>query len=83
MAVEKDYSVVGVLEDVNATLTVLENYIPRFFRGATDVYYGNLLVLLFSSAVTFAIVQSSSLSYSKKVVYRCIYRVFEYAKEML
>ncbi|KAK9309271.1 hypothetical protein QLX08_001020 [Tetragonisca angustula] len=39
MAVEKHYAVVGVLEDVNTTLTVLENYIPRFFRGATDVYY--------------------------------------------
>ncbi|XP_043793679.1 heparan sulfate 2-O-sulfotransferase pipe isoform X2 [Apis laboriosa] len=39
MAVEKHYAVVGVLEDVNSTLTVLENYIPRFFRGATDVYY--------------------------------------------
>jgi len=40
LAVEKHYAVVGVLEDMNTTLTVLENYIPRFFRGATDVYYG-------------------------------------------
>ncbi|XP_015435733.1 PREDICTED: heparan sulfate 2-O-sulfotransferase pipe [Dufourea novaeangliae] len=39
LAVEKHYAVVGVLEDVNTTLTVLENYIPRFFQGATDVYY--------------------------------------------
>ncbi|XP_026675255.1 heparan sulfate 2-O-sulfotransferase pipe isoform X2 [Ceratina calcarata] len=39
MAVEKDYAVVGVLEDLNTTLTVLENYIPEFFRGATEVYY--------------------------------------------
>lgn len=48
MAVEKHYAVVGVLEDVNTTLTVLENYIPRFFRGATDVYYGNSFVPLFT-----------------------------------
>lgn len=48
MAVEKHYAVVGVLEDVNSTLTVLENYIPRFFRGATDVYYGNSFVPLFA-----------------------------------
>lgn len=40
LAVEKHYAVVGVLEDMNTTLTVLENYIPRFFQGATDVYYG-------------------------------------------
>lgn len=39
LAVEKHYAVVGVLEDINATLTVLENYIPRFFRGATQVYH--------------------------------------------
>lgn len=45
LAVEKHYAVVGVLEDINTTLTVLENYIPRFFQGATDVYYGNLLII--------------------------------------
>ncbi|KAG5309400.1 PIPE sulfotransferase, partial [Acromyrmex insinuator] len=39
LAVEKHYAVVGVLEDINTTLTVLENYVPRFFQGATDVYY--------------------------------------------
>lgn len=39
LAVEKHYAVVGVLEDMNTTLTVLENYIPRFFQGATNVYY--------------------------------------------
>ena len=37
--VEKHYAVVGVLEDLNKTLTVLEHYIPRFFKGAKDVYY--------------------------------------------
>lgn len=44
LAVEKHYAVVGVLEDINTTLTVLENYIPQFFRGATDVYYGKPLI---------------------------------------
>ena len=37
--VEKHYAVVGVLEEMNKTLTVLEHYIPRFFKGATDIYY--------------------------------------------
>lgn len=41
-AVERHYAVVGVLEDLNTTLTVLEHYVPRFFRGATDVYYGKI-----------------------------------------
>lgn len=38
-AVEQHYAVVGVLEDLNTTLTVLENYIPRYFEGAADVYW--------------------------------------------
>lgn len=39
--VERDYAVVGSWEDINVTLTVLEAYIPRFFSGATKLYYGN------------------------------------------
>lgn len=42
-AVESQYSVVGVLEDLNTTFSVLEKYIPRFFKGATEVYYGKEL----------------------------------------
>ena len=29
----------GLLEDLNQTLTVLEHYVPRFFKGALDTYY--------------------------------------------
>merc|ERR1712117_22220 len=37
--VEKHYAVVGLLEDLNKPLTVLEHYVPRFFKGALDTYY--------------------------------------------
>ncbi|XP_069989574.1 heparan sulfate 2-O-sulfotransferase pipe-like isoform X2 [Penaeus vannamei] len=40
--VERYYSVVGVVEDLNVTLAVLEHYVPRFFRGATDLYWGEI-----------------------------------------
>lgn len=30
---------VGVLEDINTTLTVLEHYVPKFFEGAKEVYW--------------------------------------------
>ena len=43
--VEKHYAVVGVLEDLNKTLTVLEHYIPRFFKGAKDVYYSKCVTM--------------------------------------
>lgn len=40
--VEKSYAVVGVLEELNKTLTVLEHYVPRFFKGALDTYWSKL-----------------------------------------
>ena len=36
--VEKYYAVVAVLEEINKSLYVLENYIPRFFRNARKLY---------------------------------------------
>lgn len=41
-AVETQYAVVGVLEDMNTTLAVFEKYIPRFFAGATEIYYNEI-----------------------------------------
>ena len=43
--VEKHYAVVGVLEELNKTLTVMEHYIPRFFKGAKDVYWSKCEIL--------------------------------------
>lgn len=37
-AVESQYSVVGVLEDLNTTLSVFEKYVPRFFEGVREIY---------------------------------------------
>ncbi|KAH8373489.1 hypothetical protein KR009_011076 [Drosophila setifemur] len=37
--VESEYAVVGTWEDTNITLSVLEAYIPRFFRNAKVAYY--------------------------------------------
>lgn len=45
-AVEKHYAVVGVLEDLNSTLTVLEKYVPKFFSGASTVFWGEYLNLV-------------------------------------
>ena len=41
--VEKHYAVVGVLEELNKTLTVMEHYIPRFFKGALDTYWSKYI----------------------------------------
>ncbi|KAH8332235.1 hypothetical protein KR074_011245, partial [Drosophila pseudoananassae] len=43
--VERDYAVVGSWEDTNVTLTVLERYIPRFFRGAKLMYESRFLLI--------------------------------------
>ncbi|XP_052843963.1 heparan sulfate 2-O-sulfotransferase pipe isoform X6 [Drosophila gunungcola] len=50
--VERDYSVVGSWEDVNVTLSVFENYIPRFFKGSTELYYEPIKGLAFQKANT-------------------------------
>ncbi len=36
--VEKHYAVVGVVEQFQMSLEVMEKYIPRFFSGARDVH---------------------------------------------
>lgn len=43
-AVEENYAVVGVLEDLNTTFAVLEHYVPRFFRGVSGIYHGLYLI---------------------------------------
>lgn len=37
--VENEYAVVGSWEDTNMTLAILEHTIPRFFSGATKIFY--------------------------------------------
>ncbi|XP_017768852.1 PREDICTED: uronyl 2-sulfotransferase-like [Nicrophorus vespilloides] len=41
--VERYYSVVGILEEVNATLQVFEKDVPFFFKGVQRLYYRDLL----------------------------------------
>ncbi len=36
--IEKWYAVVGLLEEFNTTLTVLEHAMPRFFKDAPKLY---------------------------------------------
>lgn len=40
--VEEQYAVVGVLEDMNTTLTIFERYVPKFFNGALQLYWEEL-----------------------------------------
>lgn len=40
--VEKKYAVVGVLEDIKATFTALQHYVPKFFHGALQLYKEHL-----------------------------------------
>ena len=35
---ESHYAVVGVLEEMEKSLTVLEHYLPRFFSGVLNAY---------------------------------------------
>lgn len=71
--VERYYPVVGVLEELNSTLTVLEKRLPYFFRGVKDIYFKQLLGKVFSADLfchrkvyhTKELVKLESLSYIK------------------
>ena len=39
--VEKNFFVVGVLEQFDDTLHLFEKLLPRFFNGATEVYHSD------------------------------------------
>lgn len=41
--VDRYFPVVGVLEELNTTLEVLEEKIPYFFKGVQTLYYKDLL----------------------------------------
>ena len=40
--VEEWYPVVGILEELNMTLTTLQQKLPKFFRGGVQKYYDGL-----------------------------------------
>ena len=40
--IEHWYPVVGILEDLQMTLFVLENKLPLFFKGASNIYFNEL-----------------------------------------
>lgn len=41
--VERYYPVVGVLEELNSTLRILESKLPYFFKGIQKVYFDELM----------------------------------------
>lgn len=39
--VEKYYKVVGIIENINMTLSVLEDRLPEYFEGAKELYHND------------------------------------------
>ena len=39
--IEKSFAVIGVLEHMNITLEVLQNKLPRYFSGVSELYFQN------------------------------------------
>lgn len=61
--VEQEFAVVGTWEDTNITLTVLENYIPRYFARATTIYPSKLANY---STLSIRLVSTSNFTVYKK-----------------
>jgi hypothetical protein len=49
--VERYFPVVGILEELNATLALLENRLPYFFRGVQEIYFQDLMGMVSYSLV--------------------------------
>ena len=85
--VEKHYAVVGILEELNKTLTVLEHYVPRFFKGALNTYWSkrdSTIQLMYRSILNYSFSFSDEVHmYSK--INRNIYKppVAEATKEIV
>lgn len=78
-AVEENYAVVGVLEDLNTTLTVLEHYVPRFFRGVSQVYHGLCLKsFLFLSLIVMWLMFNSLFFFSLFLFSQSLFTLFLY-----
>lgn len=43
--VEENFAVVGVLEELDMTMTVFEHYLPKFFKNATNIFNGMYFVV--------------------------------------
>ncbi|KAJ0178213.1 hypothetical protein K1T71_006036 [Dendrolimus kikuchii] len=81
--VEENYAVVGVLEDMNATLLAFENYVPRFFEGAKDLYWEELNTFnqinrnAFKPQVTEAVKQIVRANFTREIEF------YEFCKQRL
>ena len=40
--IESHYPVVGILEDMNSTLKILQTKVPKYFRDVTNLYTNKL-----------------------------------------
>lgn len=77
--VEKFYPVVGILEDLNMTISALENKLPYFFKGAMQIFEEKLSVVLPKHGLQMDPIKKDLL----KSVLKTEYEFYEWIKKRL
>lgn len=80
--VEQNYVVIGLLEHVNESLAVFEHKLPRFFRGASSVFYADGTGIRRTSHSWNKGVNATSIKYLRSRL-RHDYVFYEYLKHKL
>ena len=81
--IERYYPVVGVLEHMNETLTVLEHYWPKYFKGALYAYHNVKEVTDFRMPNPYKLPVSEEVRSLVKANFTREYEFYEFCKQRL
>jgi len=81
--VEKHYPVVGVLENLNMTLTVVEQAMPNIFNGAKEMYYKSKDVKKFKNRNAFKLPVSNQVMNMLKANFTRELEFYDFCKQRL
>ena len=96
--VEKYYSVVGIIEEMDLSLKVMERYLPKFFLNATAIYMkeivsdlnGDLIKKLSGTTLIFnknplskKVKEETRLNLMRHPVFKLEYEFYEFVRQRL
>lgn len=80
---EKYFSVVGILEDMDATLNVLETKVPAYFKGVKNLYHNTLKEPRINANYERPRNISAAILQKLKSYFHCEYEFYTFAMKML
>jgi hypothetical protein len=81
--VENYYPVVGIVENMNKTLAVMESIWPQFFKGALDAYFNEPQVTEFYLPNPYKLPVSEKVKNIVRANFTLEYEFYEFCKQRL